>query len=282
MIRTPHGATLLALFALGLAGCGGTPRRAAAPPARPEGPARPAEQQPATVGPAARPGDDQLLALPDAVPATEPRARLGNPAFYEVYGQRYTVLGTARGFVERGVASWYGPDFHGVHTSTGEPYDMYSMTAAHRTLPLPAYARVTNLSNGRAVTVRINDRGPFKSNRIIDLSYAAALKLDMVRAGTTMVEVQALEPGGTAPPEPPRAVVLYAQVGAFAVQSNALRLRERLAEAGIGPLLVSGQLDGGRTLYRVRVGPIDSVAAYDELVERLHSNGVAAVTLAPD
>ncbi len=198
-----------------------------------------------------------------------------------MFGQRYTVLESSRGYLERGVASWYGPDFHGVRTSIGEPYDMYSMTAAHKTLPLPAYARVTNLRNGRSVVVRLNDRGPFKANRIIDLSYAAALKLDMVRDGTTLVEVRALEADGPAPPPPPPSEI-YAQAGAFALADNAARLRERLAAAGVGPLLLRADEVGGRTLYRVRVGPIDSVAAYDALVARLRALGVAGVGLAPN
>jgi len=139
-------------------------------------------------------------AVPDAVPRVEPRARNGNPPFYEVFGKRYFVLASSTGYVERGVASWYGPGFHKVQTSTGEPYDMYGMTAAHKTLPLPAYVRVTNLQNGRSVVVRVNDRGPFVGNRIIDLSYTAAAKLDMLRNGTAMVEVRSIDPG--APPQP--------------------------------------------------------------------------------
>jgi rare lipoprotein A len=132
--------------------------------------------------------------VPDMVPRVEPRSRYGNPPFYEVMGKRYYVLSSSVGYVERGVASWYGPGFHKVRTSTGEPYDMYGMTAAHKTLPLPAYVRVTNLQNGRSIVVRINDRGPFVGNRIIDLSYTAASKLDMLRNGTAMVEVRSLEP----------------------------------------------------------------------------------------
>ena len=119
-------------------------------------------------------------AIPDAVPRVEPRSPHGNPPFYDVLGKRYFVLGAADGYIERGVASWYGPTFHGVNTSSGERYDMYGMTAAHKTLPLPTYARVTNLRNGRSITVRINDRGPFVANRLIDLSYTAA---DPVRSG---------------------------------------------------------------------------------------------------
>jgi rare lipoprotein A len=132
--------------------------------------------------------------IPDAVPRVEPRSRYGNPPYYDVFGKRYYVLSSGSGYVERGVASWYGPGFHKLRTSTGEPYDMYGMTAAHKTLPLPAYVRVTNLQNGRSVVVRVNDRGPFVGNRIIDLSYTAAAKLDMLRDGTAMVEVRELDP----------------------------------------------------------------------------------------
>ena len=150
-------------------------------------------QRPAVPAPLAAPPD--LSAVPDAVPRLEPRSAHGNPPFYDVSGRRYFVLALADGYVERGVASWYGPTFHGGNTSSGEPYDMYAMTAAHKTLPLPTYARVTNLRNGRSVVVRINDRGPFVANRLIDLSYTAAARLDMIRDGTTLVEVRALTPG---------------------------------------------------------------------------------------
>ena len=234
---------------------------------------RPAAVVPTPAAPAVRPTDAELLALPNAVPRPEPRSRLGNPAFYEVYGQRYTVLAEARGYLERGVASWYGPDFHGERTSTGEPYDMYSMTAAHRTLPLPAYARVTNLRNGRSVVVRVNDRGPFKANRIIDLSYAAAFKLDMIRDGTTLVEVAAVAPEGAAAPPPPQGA-LYTQAGAFSLEANARRLRERLAAAGIGNVLVEPDAGRDPPWYRVRIGPIASVADYDLLVARLKALGI--------
>jgi rare lipoprotein A len=137
--------------------------------------------------------------MPDVVPKVEPRARSGNPPYYDVFGKRYYVLSSSIGYVERGVASWYGPGFDRVPTSTGETYDMYGMTAAHRTLPLPAYVQVTNLQNGRSVVVRVNDRGPFVGNRIIDLSYSAARKLDMLRNGTAMVEVRSIDPSLAAP-----------------------------------------------------------------------------------
>lgn len=137
--------------------------------------------------PTAHPPPD-ILAIPDAVPRFEPRSKRGNPPFYTVFGKRYEVLDTAEGYVERGVASWYGPKFHGSLTSMGETYDMYAMTAAHKTLPLPAYARVTNLRNGKSVVVRINDRGPFHRGREIDLSHGAARAIGMGGIGTvTMV-----------------------------------------------------------------------------------------------
>ena len=154
-------------------------------------PAAPVDLPPST---APLPPPPTTQGIPDAVPKVEPRSRYGNPPFYDVFGRRYYVLSSSVAYVERGVASWYGPGFHKVRTSTGEPYDMYAMTAAHKTLPLPAYVRVTNLQNGRSIVVRVNDRGPFVGNRIIDLSYTAASKLDMLRNGTAMVEVRAIDP----------------------------------------------------------------------------------------
>jgi rare lipoprotein A len=183
--------------AIALSGCFGAPPRQ---PARP--PAGVPPHSPATAGGAVPLPQN----VPDAIPRFEPRSLYGNPPFYEVFGKRYYVMATSVNYVERGVASWYGPGFHKVRTSMGEPYDMYGMTAAHKTLPLPAYVRVTNLENGRSVVVRINDRGPFVGNRIIDLSYTAAAKLDMLRNGTAMVEVRALQPidpaGNTNPTVP--------------------------------------------------------------------------------
>ena len=173
------------LAAFGLAGCLTTP----APPVSNE--ANPPPPPPAAAPPTAA----------ETAPRAEPRSRHGNPPFYDVFGKRYYVLSSSASYLERGVASWYGPGFHKERTSTGEPYDMYGMTAAHKTLPLPAYVRVTNLQNGRSVVVRVNDRGPFVNNRIIDLSYTAASRLDMLRNGTAMVEVRALDyPAATPDP----------------------------------------------------------------------------------
>ena len=218
-----------------------------------------------------------INSIPDAVPRVEPRSAHGNPPFYTAMGKRYYVLGAADGYVERGVASWYGPTFHGVSTSSGERYDMYGMTAAHKTLPLPTYVRVTNLRNGRTITVRVNDRGPFVGTRLIDLSYTAAAKLDMLREGTTFVEVRALEPGGTpdnltrtSETPPP---TLYVQAGAFADQGNAQRAITRLRAAGLATAFIAPPANDKPLLYRVRVGPINDVAAFDQLSAQLATLG---------
>jgi rare lipoprotein A len=148
--------------------------------------------QDADNGPSAPPVD--VGRIPEPVPKAEPRSRYGNKASYEVLGKTYHVMPDARGYVERGIASWYGNKFHGFMTSSFETYDMYAFSAAHKTLPLPSYARVTNLDNGKSVVVRVNDRGPFHDNRIIDLSYAAAVKIGVWPKGTARVEVRAIDP----------------------------------------------------------------------------------------
>ncbi|MBV9621847.1 MAG: septal ring lytic transglycosylase RlpA family protein [Gammaproteobacteria bacterium] len=262
-------APLLALSAAAaaLAGCSLAPRHAAPAP---------------SAGPPAPPA---AASVPEAVPRAEPRSAHGNPPFYEVLGHRYFVLPSAEGYSERGVASWYGPSFHGGSTSSGEPYDMYGLSAAHKTLPLPTWVRVTNLKNGRSVVLRVNDRGPFVANRLIDLSYSAAMQLDMVREGTTLVEVRALTPGvpdeltrSAASPPP----ALYVQAGAFAAADHAARLTDRLHAAGLASAFVVPPLNGGSHLYRVRLGPVTSVAEYDALAARLSSLGIANARLAND
>jgi len=135
-----------------------------------------------------------IRCIPEPIVTNEPRSAIGNRSPYTVQGRQYQVLARADGYVERGLASYYGTKFHGRLTSNREVYDMYAFTAAHKTLPLPSFARVTNLDNGRSVIVRVNDRGPFHSGRVIDLSYAAAVQLDIVRRGTGRVEVRALTP----------------------------------------------------------------------------------------
>lgn len=229
------------------------------------------------------------------MPRAEPRSKYGNPPTYDVLGQRYQILPSAAGYEERGVASWYGPTFHGKNTSSGEPYDMYAMTAAHKTLPIPCYARVTNLSNGRSVIVRINDRGPFVANRLIDLSWTAAAKLDMLRNGTAFVLIQTLVPGvespglpetlptpGAAAPVFGPAKVLTLQVGAYASEANAVRVLERLKAAGISNGYVSRSGDDPSALQRVRIGPLASVTEFDQLQSRLGALGLPGARLVTD
>jgi peptidoglycan lytic transglycosylase len=146
------------------------------------------------VTPGGAPVPDDIASIPDAVPRQETQTRSGNPEKYSEFGVEYRVLETSEGYDQEGVASWYGPGFHGKRTSSGEPYDQNAMTAAHTILPLPTYVEVTNLENGRKVVVRVNDRGPFHGGRIIDLSYVAAMKLGIVQAGTARVRVRALDP----------------------------------------------------------------------------------------
>ncbi len=146
-------------------------------------------------GPSSPSGDGiDFDAVPDAVPRAELKSRSGNPESYVIDGVTYRVLDTSDGYREEGIASWYGGYFHGRRTSSGDVYDMYGMTAAHKSLPLPTYVRVTHLANGRSVVLRVNDRGPFVEDRIIDVSFAAATKLGMATAGTARVEVVALDP----------------------------------------------------------------------------------------
>ena len=147
-------------------------------------------------GPGASPPSN-LSALPDAAPKSEPLHRFANRP-YEVFGKKYVPLATVQPFHQRGVASWYGKRFHGQKTASGEPYDMYAMTAAHPILPIPSYARVTSVRTGKQVIVRINDRGPFHSGRIIDLSYAAANRLGFIGTGSGEVDVEAIVPGSRA------------------------------------------------------------------------------------
>ena len=263
--RSAWGFSPTLLLLVLIAGCSTSPIRT--PPAHP---------------PLPPPGD--IAAIPEPIPKPEPRSKKGNPKFYTVLGKRYFVMEKAEGYFERGVASWYGPGFHASATSNGERYDMYAMTAAHKTLPLPAYVQVTNLRNGRSVVVRVNDRGPFKDGRIIDLSYTAASKLDMLKDGTTFVEVRSLTPEQkAAPPAPPPAQdALYVQAGAFSTESNAARLLEQLRAKGVEKTFVREDRVDGRALYRVRVGPIPNVNEFDRILARLRSLGLSDAQLAAD
>ncbi|MEL7450490.1 MAG: septal ring lytic transglycosylase RlpA family protein [Pseudomonadota bacterium] len=238
----------------------------------------------------------------EPTPRAEPYSRGGNPPFYEVFGKRYYVLPSHHGYKAEGVASWYGKKFHGRLTSNGEVFDMYAISAAHKTLPIPTFARVTNLRNGKTVVVRINDRGPFVNNRLIDLSYAAAQKLDMVRDGTTLVSVEAIsmESMIEAPPIAPvmetaaeqatapapaaqeTNAPVYVQVGAFAEAGNAERLAARLTLSGIDNVFVRSDPGDGMAVYRVRFGPVQSIEDYDRSIALLDSMGIKETHLATD
>jgi rare lipoprotein A len=226
----------------------------------------------------------------DAIPRDEPRSRHGNGPYYKVNGALYEVLGTNYGYSERGVASWYGKKFHGQLTSNQERYNMYAMTAAHKSLPLPSYVRVRNLKNGRSVTVRVNDRGPFVENRLIDLSYAAAVKLDMITAGTSLVEVTAISFDNPPEPQPEDPVIvdqqateaveyIFVQVGAFGEPENARRRFSMLRDVGIDRAFVYEDRNTSPALYRVRIGPIADVLQYDSIVEQLQRIGISETHL---
>jgi rare lipoprotein A len=239
-----------------------------------------------------------------ATPAPVPRA--GNPPFYEVYGERYFVMPSSEGYRQTGIASWYGQAFHGKRTSSGTIYNMYEFSAAHKTLPLPSLVRVTNLSNGKSVVVTVDDRGPFVKNRLIDLSYAAAKELDIVRSGTAEVEVEALggasgagpvivyspgsgpsapaATGGSIAPALVPAQHLYMQVGAFGSRANAERLKTHLESNGVSKVVIRYDASAGKTLYRVRIGPLSGADEYDALATRiapLHSGSPSLVTESP-
>ncbi|NLW03904.1 MAG: septal ring lytic transglycosylase RlpA family protein [Pseudomonadaceae bacterium] len=203
--------------------------------------------------------------IADAVPKPEPKSRGGNAASYVVFGQTYRVLNSSSGFTQTGTASWYGNKFHGHLTSNGEVYDMYTMSAAHTRLPLPTYVKVTNLSNNRQVIVRVNDRGPFVGNRIIDLSYAAAYRLDMIKTGTARVRVEAIDPiqwqAQQAKQQPPLLAFnssqgnVFLQVAALGNAQAAERLQHRVSQLTQAPVRVVAE-QGKSPLYRVQVGPL--------------------------
>jgi len=223
--------------------------------------------------------------IPDAVPRVEPHSSNGNPSSYTVLGRTYHVMKSSKGYRERGIASWYGRKFHGHTTSNGEVYSMYKMTAAHKTLPIPSYAEVTNLKNGRKVVVRVNDRGPFHPNRIIDLSYVAAKKLGIVSTGTGLVEVRAIDPRNwRREPSAPKPVearyhvplnsqnVLYIQAGAFASRYNAEQFKKKL-DALLPKRSVRLSYLQNDKLYRVRIGPLNGVDEADKVAQTISNNG---------
>ncbi len=233
--------------------------------------------------------------IPEPVPRDEPRSVYGNKSPYTVLGETYRVLPSCKGYDERGLASWYGNKFNGYTTSNFEKYDMYAYSAASKVLPLPCYVRVTNLQNGRSAIVRVNDRGPFVANRIIDLSFVAAIKLGVYPGGTAMVEVRGIDPdhpqrraeprrGGavsSAPGKTPKPL-LYLQVGAFADPANAERAAAKVRSARLGSVAVVSAVIGGRTLRRVRLGPLRDAAEVDALAPKLRALGLGEVRVSID
>jgi rare lipoprotein A len=233
-------------------------------------------------GPGERPPAN-LDQIADAQPKAESLHRYANRP-YQVFGREYVPLASVQPYRQRGMASWYGKKFHGQRTASGETYDMYAMSAAHTTLPIPSYARVTRVATGRSVVVRINDRGPFHSGRIVDLSYAAALKLGFAHLGSAEVEVESIEPGQTteqaaAPAQQPapaasanteQASGVYVQVGAFSSRDNAENLRSRL-EGEFGWLKDAVQVLAIGDLWRLHVGPYRTQDDARSVAERIES-----------
>ena len=203
-------------------------------------------------------------------PKNEPLSRYGNPSTYKVDGHTYQVMTSAGGYHAKGLASWYGTKFHSKRTSSGEDYDMYALTAAHRTLPLPTYLRVKNLDNGRVAIVKVNDRGPFHSGRVIDLSYAAAVKLGLLPKGTAHVEIEALSVKGN---RHPQVAHYYLQAGAFTNYTLAQNLKRKLSNITSFPIMVERY----RQHYIVRVGPFATKQLADNMNRTLKRQGIKGV-----
>ena len=219
--------------------------------------------------------------IPDAVPTPVTPSKYGNPGSYKVFGKTYYVKDSAEGFQQKGIASWYGNKFHGERTSSGEEYNMYSMTAAHKTLPIPVYVEVTNHDNGRKAIVRVNDRGPFHEGRIIDLSYAAATKLGVAKVGTANVSIRVVNTEEDVTRQRSAAIVdspapdsgkLYVQVAAFSTEENALSHLGKLQGEGFRDVRLHIESKKGRALYRVRIGPLPSEHVAKQVLSQLKQN----------
>ena len=279
--------TCCALLTL-LVGCASAPRPSARAELPTKGETPKAEKSPAASttraggyyqddGPGENPPPN-LDAVPDAEPKVEPLHKFANRP-YVVLGQTYAPDVSGKPYQARGIASWYGKKFHGQRTSSGEPYDMYGMTAAHPTLPIPSYVRVTNIKNGKSVIVRINDRGPFHSDRVIDLSYTAAYKLGLIQNGSGTVEVSIIDPSNWSPaPPPPESNIAAAppsgplpqsywlQLAAFSVQHNAEQLLTQL-KTELGSLGEYLRIQAEAGIYRLRAGPFKSESEAGELAQ---------------
>ncbi len=222
---------------------------------------------------------EQIAQIPDAVPVDEPLSKYGNVSPYRVLGESYTVLPKAKAFKQVGTASWYGKKFHGQRTSSGERFDMYQMTAAHRNLPIPCYARVTNQANGKSVIVKVNDRGPFHASRVMDVSWAAAAKLDMLGKGTAKISIEVVDPktmnantavaqnnqapAPEATPASPATTMFFVQVGAFGTMDNAKNLQNKLAALVTMPIEISQAIEP-KPVNKVQVGPFSDEASAEK------------------
>lgn len=304
--RTLGGLRVALLLTLSLlVACAGKPTK----PVKPTPVAAQSSAPAPTPGPAPAPAGGGLYAphiqdggppipadvsgIAEPVPIAEPLARYGNRSPYTVLGKSYQVMNSADGHVERGIASWYGTKFHGRPTSSFEPYDMYKLTAAHKSLPLPSFVRVTNLENGRSLVVRVNDRGPFHDDRIIDLSYAAAVRLGVHIKGTAQVEVRALVATGAASrtahsmePSRPFGVASnsrrWLQVGSFGERNNARAVERQLSDAGIRHHRSLRADVAGRPVWRVQVGPLGGHAEFEHTQSKLRQLGFGAPQLVYD
>ncbi len=213
----------------------------------------------------------------DAIPRPDPILAVGNMSPYIIDGVTYEVIEEHRNYQEQGVASWYGAKFTGHETSNGELYDVYQPSAAHKSLPIPCYARVTNLENGKSIVVRVNDRGPFHSDRLIDLSYAAAVKLGYMEKGTAQVKVEVIDVVGVEDRrDASYGMYRYLQLGAFGKETTARTLLAELQDLLSAPVFISPVESGGTLLYRVRVGPVDDKQHLLALQQRLQDSGYEA------
>lgn len=217
------------------------------------------------------------------IPPAATRSKLGNPTSYVVFGKRYYVMDNANGFVQRGIASWYGKKFHGRKTSSGEIYNMHEMTAAHKTLPLPSYVRVVNIENGRSIVVRVNDRGPFIGDRIIDLSFAGATKLGVIEPGTAEVEISVLSSSESKNRPVVRTIALvektakdvplFVQLGSFGNQLNAQNLMRGLHDSDEPKAKIYKLTNAKGVFYRVRLGPLYDIDEANLVILRLKKKG---------
>lgn len=261
---------LVGALALLVAGCSGQPKQEPSSPA--DVADIPSRYQQARDGAPPMPIDP--ADVHDAVLKPDPILSVGNASPYVIAGVSYDILSSHKGYSATGTASWYGAKFHGHQTSNGEIYNLYLASAAHKTLPIPCYARVTNLSNGKSIIVRVNDRGPFHSERLIDLSYGAAVKLGYMEVGTAQVEVTVLDVAGA---EDRRGTAAgdyrYLQLGAYSSENSARSLQDRLQELLSPPVFVSEVQTGKSMLYRVRIGPMAGASEIENVQKQLRLAG---------